>query len=85
MTTANLKSKEKYENQLTEQLLSEEALTLLDPSTVKLERSYYEHGFNRITFIIEGLEYSIPRCLLTLPTIEVDIRQFTLFFQLMGL
>lgn len=27
MTTANLKSKEKYENQLTELLLSEEALT----------------------------------------------------------
>lgn len=69
MTTADQTAKEQYEKQFTEPLLSEEAVMLLDPSTVKSELSYYEHGYDRITFTIKGLEYSIPGCLPTLPTL----------------
>lgn len=69
MASADLIAKIKYENELTELLLSEEALMLLDPNAIKFEMAYYEHGFDRITFIIKGLEYSIPGCIPTLPTL----------------
>lgn len=42
---------------------------LLDPSAVKLELAYYQHGVDRITFTIEGLEYNIPGSLPKLPTL----------------
>lgn len=69
MTTADQTAKEQYEKQFTEPLLSEEAVMLLDPSTVKSELVYYQHGYDRTTFTIKGLEYSIPGCLPTLPTL----------------
>lgn len=62
-------TKEQYEKQLTAPLLSEEALILLDPNSIRIEQAYYEHGFDRLTFTINTLEYSIPACIPTLPTL----------------
>lgn len=42
---------------------------LLNPYCVKIELAYYEYGFDRLTFTINKLEYGIPACLLTLPTL----------------
>lgn len=61
--------KEQYEKQLIAPLLSEEALMLLDQKSVRIEQAYYEHGFDRLTFTIKNLEYSIPACIPTLPTL----------------
>lgn len=69
MSTDTELTKEQYEKQLTAPLLSEEALTLLNPYSIRIEQAYYEHGFDRLTFTINNLEYSIPACLLTLPTL----------------
>lgn len=66
MSMATEDTKEQYEKQL---LLSEEALTLLDPNSIRIEEAYYEHGFDRFTFTIKSLEYSIPACFPTLPTL----------------
>lgn len=69
MSTSDESTKEHYEKQLTKPLLSEEALMLLDPNSVRIEQAYYEHGFDRLTFTIKDLEYSIPACIPTLPTL----------------
>lgn len=69
MSTDNELTKEQYEKQLTAPLLSEEAFMLLNPDFVKIELAYYEYGFDRLTFTINNLDYSIPACLLTLPTL----------------
>lgn len=69
MSTDIEPTKEQYEKQLTAPLLSEEALTLLNPYSIRIEQAYYEHGFDRLTFTINNLEYSIPACLPTLPTL----------------
>lgn len=69
MSTATERTDEQYEKQLTAPLLSEEALNLLDPRTVWIDQAYYEHGFDRLTFIINNLQYSIPACVPTLPTL----------------
>lgn len=61
--------KEKYEKLLTAPHLSDEALMLLDPHSFRIEQAYYEHGFDRFTFRIDTLQYSIPACLPTLPTL----------------
>lgn len=66
MIAADLIEKEKYENQLGQLLVSEEAIILFDPNSFRFEMSYYEHGFDRITFIINDLEYSIPGCITSL-------------------
>lgn len=42
---------------------------LLDPYSFCIEQAYYEHGFDRLTFINDSLEYSIPGSLITLPTL----------------
>lgn len=42
---------------------------LLDPHSVRIDQAYYEHGFDRLTFTIKNLEYSIPACIATLPTL----------------
>lgn len=42
---------------------------LLNPYYIRIEQAYYEYGFDRLTFLINNLEYSIPGCLLTLPTL----------------
>lgn len=65
--TADQAEKEQYEKQLSQPLLSKDAVRLLDPSTLKSELAYYEHGFDQIIFTIKGVEYSLPGCLLTLP------------------
>lgn len=62
-------TKEQYEKQLTAPLLSEEALMLLDPRSIRLDQAFYEHGFDRLTFTIHNLQYSIPACVPTLPTL----------------
>lgn len=62
-------TKEQYEKQLTAPLLSEEALMLLDPRSVRIDQAFYEHGFDRLTFTINNLQYSIPACVPTLPTL----------------
>lgn len=69
MSTVTEITKEQYEKQLTAPLLSDEALMLLDPKSIKIEQAYYEHGFDRLTFTINNLEYSIPACVPTLPTL----------------
>lgn len=69
MSIATERAKGKYEKLLTTPHLSEEALMLLDPYSFSIEQAYYEHGFDRLTFIIDNLKYSIPACLTTLPTL----------------
>lgn len=69
MSTATESTKEQYEKQLTAPLLSEEALMLLDPRSITIEQAFYEHGFDRLTFTINNLQYSIPACVPTLPTL----------------
>lgn len=69
MSDATERAKEKYEKRLTIPLLSEEAMILLDPYSFTIEQAYYEHGFDRLTFVIDTLKYSIPACLPTLPTL----------------
>lgn len=69
MSTATERTGERYEERLTAPLLSEEALMLLDPNSFRIEQAYYEHGFDRFTFTIKTLEYSIPACILSLPTL----------------
>lgn len=69
MSTAAQRAKERYEKRLTKSLLTEEALMLLDPYSFCIEQAYYEHGFDRLTFINDSLEYSIPGSLITLPTL----------------
>lgn len=69
MSTATESTNEQYEKELTAALLSEEALMLLDPRYVWIDQAYYEHGFDRLTFIINNLQYSIPACVPTLPTL----------------
>lgn len=69
MSTATESTKEQYAKQLTAPLLSEEALMLLDPRSIRIEQAYYEHGFDRLTFTINNLRYSIPACVPTLPTL----------------
>lgn len=67
-TNTNLTYK-KYEKLLSKLILSEEALMLLNPYHIRIELAYYKHGFDRLIFQIKNLEYSIPGCLLTLPTL----------------
>lgn len=69
MPTATQRAKERYEKRLIKSLLTEEALMLLDPYSFCIEQAYYEHGFDRLTFINDSLEYSIPGSLITLPTL----------------
>lgn len=63
------RAKARYEKRVARPVLSEEALMLLDPYSFTIEQAYYEHGFDRLTFIIDTLIYSIPACLPTLPTL----------------
>lgn len=67
MSTDDDLTNKQYKKHLTAPLLSKEALMLLNPYCVKVELAYYEYGFDRLTFTINNLEYSIPACLLTLP------------------
>lgn len=69
MSLATERAKERYERRSRKPLLSEDALMLLDPYSFSIEQAYYEHGFDRLTFTIGGLEYSIPACITTLPTL----------------
>lgn len=69
MSDPTERAKEKYEKRLKIPLLSEEAMMLLDPYSFTIEQAYYEHGFDRLTFLIDTLMYSIPACLPTLPTL----------------
>lgn len=69
MSTAAQRAKERYEKRLTKSLLTEEALMLLDPYSFCIEQAYYEHRFDRLAFINDSLEYSIPGSLITLPTL----------------
>lgn len=69
MSIATQHAKEEYEKMLSTPHLSEEALMLLEPYSISIEQAYYEHGFDRLTFIIDTLKYSIPACLPTLPTL----------------
>lgn len=54
---------------MTTYLLSEEAFMILNPYYVKIELSYYKYGFNKLTFTIKNIEYSIPASLLTILTL----------------
>lgn len=69
MSRATESTENEYEKQLTALLLSEEALMLLDPRSVSIDQAFYEHGFDRLTFTIKNLQYSIPACVPTLPTL----------------
>lgn len=69
MSIISEQSKDKYEKLLTIPHLSEESLMLLDLNSFRFEQAYYEHGFDRFTFIIDTLEYSTPACFPTLPTL----------------
>lgn len=69
LATATERAQERDDIRAKKPLLSEEALMLLDPYSFCIEQAYYEHGFDRLTFISGGLEYSIPACLPTLPTL----------------